>query len=303
MSIPYISIVIGSNNRLELLKLTIDSVRNELSSSSFDYEIIVVDGGSIDGSLEWLTHQIDLLTIAHHNSAKVASSLNRPRRSWGYFMNLGFKCAQGKYVCMLSDDCILVPNSIKNGIEVLDRKIDAGQKIGAGAFYWRNWPDEQAYHVKLTLGNFKQVNHGLFLREALLKVGYADERNYFFYHADADLVLSIAKLGYEIIDIPGSYVEHFSHAGEMIRASNSINEDKDWLVFLSKWNGKHDYPDSQEIRLSYEDPSKTADLFRRTKSYKTYSLLLPLYEIIKKNKAVTSFLVKSRKLIAKSLKL
>src|SRR5688572_14235075 len=101
-----LSVVIGSYNRRRFLELTLESVREELAGSA--HEIIVVDGGSQDGTVDWLTRQRDVIAVVQHNRG---TWRGRPleRRSWGYFMNLGFKLAQGKYICMLSDDCLLVP--------------------------------------------------------------------------------------------------------------------------------------------------------------------------------------------------
>ena len=68
-------------------------------------------------------------------------------------MNLGFKIAQGKYICMLSDDCLVVPGAIKNGIKLFDSKISSKNKIGAIAFYWRNWPEQKEYWVGYSFGD------------------------------------------------------------------------------------------------------------------------------------------------------
>ena len=54
-----ISVVLGTYNRLSFLKLTIESIRKELKE--FAYEIFVVDGGSDDGTLEWLLQQKDIV--------------------------------------------------------------------------------------------------------------------------------------------------------------------------------------------------------------------------------------------------
>ena len=54
-------------NRKKYLKLTIDSLRQELSNCNFNSEIIVVDGGSDDGSLKWLIKQKDIITIMLEN--------------------------------------------------------------------------------------------------------------------------------------------------------------------------------------------------------------------------------------------
>ena len=48
-----VSVVLGTYNRLSFLKATIASVR--ASQIDVPYEIIVVDGGSTDGTIGWLT--------------------------------------------------------------------------------------------------------------------------------------------------------------------------------------------------------------------------------------------------------
>src|SRR5690242_4689170 len=56
-----VSIVLGSYNRKEFLNEAIQSIRR--NGITVPYEIIVVDGGSTDGALEWLTRQQDVITI------------------------------------------------------------------------------------------------------------------------------------------------------------------------------------------------------------------------------------------------
>ena len=48
------SVVLGTLDRKRYLKKTIESIRNELEGSGIKYEIIVVDGGSRDGTRRWL---------------------------------------------------------------------------------------------------------------------------------------------------------------------------------------------------------------------------------------------------------
>src|SRR5712691_1184238 len=83
-----VSVVIGSFNRLAFLKNTLTSVRSELEG--LDHEILVVDGGSSDGSVRWLVRQKDVITIVQHNRGEWQGTPIE-RRSWGYFMNLGVR--------------------------------------------------------------------------------------------------------------------------------------------------------------------------------------------------------------------
>jgi glycosyltransferase involved in cell wall biosynthesis len=258
-----ISVVIGSYQRLKLLKLAVESIRAELKSHS--YELIIVDGGSTDGTLKWLMKQKDIITIVQHNHGEWKGGKIK-RRSWGYFMNLGFKCAQGKYVCMLSDDCLVVPGAIVTGYNLFEEKLKEGLNLGAVAFYWRNWPDQGKYWVGLTLGNKMFVNHGMYLKKALEDVAYIDEETYQFYHADGDLCLKMWQKGYSVIDSPNSYIEHYLHANISVRESNYKLANSDWRNYLNKWNGIYYDKIIDNIggweEKEFNDSSKTADRFR-----------------------------------------
>lgn len=258
-----LSIVLGSFNRFKFLKLTIENIRKELQQCHFPTEIIIVDGGSTDGTLRWLMKQKDIIAIIQHNRGELRGK-KIERRSWGYFMNLGFKCAQGKYVCMLSDDCLVVPGAIMNGYKLFEEELKKGNRVGAVAFYWRNWPEQEKYWVGLTLGNKMFVNHGMYLKENLEDVGYIDEDTFSFYHADGDICLKMWQKGYSCVDSPYSFIEHYSHANSVVRRSNFVNQPQDWNNYLQKWNGIFYNPELQNYgggRKGVRSTLLTGDVF------------------------------------------
>ena len=262
MNKPEISVVLGSYNRLVFLKAAIESIRD--NGITAPYETIVVDGGSTDSSLQWLSRQKDIITIIQHNRGTFRGKPIQ-RRSWGYFMNLGFKCTQGKYILMISDDCLLVPGAVMNGLRHFETRRTAGDNVGAVAFYWRNWPDQKDYWVGLTLGGKMFVNHGMYLRQALEHVGWVDEERYQFYHADGDLCLKLWEQGYKVVDCPDAFVEHFTHANYKVRRSNTGQQAADWEAYLRRWSEVFYQPDMPNvgswIYRQYVDPHDTVAQF------------------------------------------
>jgi GT2 family glycosyltransferase len=262
MLIPQISIVLGSYNRHRFLKATIESVRR--NGITVPYEIIVIDGGSTDGSVRWLTKQKDVITIVQHNRGEFRGQ-PIDRKSWGYFMNIVFKAAHGKYILMISDDCLIVPGSVMNGYNQFEDLLKQGRKIGAMAFYWRNWPEMKDYWVGLTLGNKMFVNHGMYLRSALESIGWIDETTYRFYHADGDLCLRLWDAGYEVIDCTTAFVEHFGHVNVSVRRGNRSGQQDDWDRYLKRWENIFYHPEISDnggwIKLPFDDKSKTVANF------------------------------------------
>ena len=235
MDYPKISVVIGSYNRRKLLELCIDAVREELHHEA--YEIIVVDGGSTDGTVEWLTAQKDIISIIQHNRGKWRGK-PLTRKPWAYFMNLAFKAASGKYICLLSDNSLIVPGAIMNGIDLFDEMLAQGVKLGGVAFYFRDYPVHKQYAIG-ELNGVPHVSQGLLFNPALQEVGYCNE-DYLSDLAHADLMFRMQAAGYRFAAMRTSFVECWPKDRE---GEETALRQQDWRRLHEFWPDTMQSPD------------------------------------------------------------
>ena len=92
---PYFSVIIPTYNRLSLLRQTLKSV---LAQQFADFEVIVVDDGSTDGTPELLSR--------YSNRIKFWQQENQ---GTGAARNLGIKHASGRYAVFLDSDDMWFP--------------------------------------------------------------------------------------------------------------------------------------------------------------------------------------------------
>lgn len=99
------SVVIPTYNRLHLLRQAVSSV---LAQNHRDFEVIVVDDGSNDGTMEYLESLSDPI-----------KALRQTHRGPGAARNLGVKHATGKYVAFLDSDDIWLPWTLESFHEIV----------------------------------------------------------------------------------------------------------------------------------------------------------------------------------------
>lgn len=95
MSTPFFSVIIPTYNRASLLKEALDSVFSQTFS---DYEVIVVDDGSTDETLEILKSYGDKI-----------QALTQKNSGPGAARNLGAEIAKGEYLAFLDSDDVWLP--------------------------------------------------------------------------------------------------------------------------------------------------------------------------------------------------
>jgi glycosyltransferase involved in cell wall biosynthesis len=105
MNNKFISVVIPTYNRASFLKEAIDSV---LSQTYRDFELIVVDDGSTDGTPE--------LLLSYGHKIKVIKKANKgPSAS----RNRGIKAAKGDWMAFLDSDDIWKPDKLEKQVQFI----------------------------------------------------------------------------------------------------------------------------------------------------------------------------------------
>lgn len=104
-----LSIITINYNNLEGLRKTIDSV---ISQTWHDYEWIIIDGGSTDGSKELIEETANKLASSDFNPLSYWCS--EPDKGIYNAMNKGIKHCKGEYInCMNSGDCFAKNNVLE----------------------------------------------------------------------------------------------------------------------------------------------------------------------------------------------
>lgn len=132
---PKVTVVIPSLNSRQYIR---ECVESAIEQTLKDIEILCVDAGSTDGTIEVLQEYEKL-----DHRVKIIHS---DKRSYGYQINLGIKAAKGEYFAILESDDYIIPEMYEelyqiakeNSIEVLKADFDVftGEK-GRHEFIFR----------------------------------------------------------------------------------------------------------------------------------------------------------------------
>src|SRR5947209_7474553 len=107
---PRVTVLMPVFNAEEHLRATIDSM---LQQTFHDYELLIVNDGSTDGSQEILRSVQD---------PRVRLLENERNRGLVYSLNRGMNEARGDYLARMDADDIAVPLRLQTQVEYLDRR-------------------------------------------------------------------------------------------------------------------------------------------------------------------------------------
>lgn len=127
VNVPLVSVVIITFNHENYIRKAIDSILNQ-KTKEFDVEILVVDDGSTDQTVEILKR------FTLDDNSPVKATLN-PHRGIGAItsnLNSQLKQAAGKYIIVLAGDDLLLPGGILGQLMILEHSLHYQLVIGNG---------------------------------------------------------------------------------------------------------------------------------------------------------------------------
>lgn len=179
-----LSVVVGTYNRLDLLKKCIDSVFSQAQTPICLY---VADAGSTDGTVEYLKSVSSERLIPIFDGQKLGQA-----RSY----NAVFQRIETPYTCWLSDDTIVVDRGLDIAVQILDESPNLGMvalktKDLQGPFTMA------PYIGGVSKIGILNVNQGVLRTPILKQVGGFSE---FFrdYGIDPDLTAKVLFSGHDI---------------------------------------------------------------------------------------------------------
>ena len=207
MSSPKISVIIVNYNGKKLLENCLESL---FKTDYNNFEVILVDNNSTDGSMEFVTKNYPNVIVIKLDSNKGFAEPN----------NIGAKIAKGEYLLFLNNDTVTTTNFISEMVKVLekDEKIAICQSLllkpdgnidSSGDFI-----DKMGivYNSKTKTDEIKEISSArgasMLIRKKIFdKLGGFDEK-FFFSFEDVDLGWRSWILGYKVVIVPNSIVYH-----------------------------------------------------------------------------------------------
>ncbi|QHI71947.1 glycosyltransferase family 2 protein [Aminipila terrae] len=245
------SIVILCYNRLLKSKRCIESVLKY--TQDIDYELILIDNGSSDGTFEYLQ------SVPYENKKiiKITKNIGADMP----FSQL-LKIYRGKYLVTLANDIVVTANWLSNIIKCYE----SDDKIGFAVPMSTNVSNLQEFDIKFKnvneIQDFAEKNNvsnpfrwkermrvidiiNVFKREILDLVGTFD---YGFFHdfSEDDFCIRVRRAGYKLILCEDSFVHHDHDFRNM--------EDKDPEEFQKSLNiGRNNYRDKYHGLDAWDD--------------------------------------------------
>ena len=241
---PRVSIIVLNWNGHPLLVECLSALR---AQTLRDFEMIVVDNGSHDGSLKWLAATApDVRVIRNDTNLGFATANNQ-----------GIRASQAPLIMLLNNDANLAPDCLQVLVEAAeratwagmfackilqhdapDRMDSAGIEVDRAGVAWnRGWGEPAADHTQALEVFGPSAAAAVYRRAMLNQIGLLDD-DFFIYYEDVDLAWRAQWAGWRCLYVPEAMAFHV-HSATTGRGSPF----KNFLLGRNKWRAiVKDYP-------------------------------------------------------------
>jgi glycosyltransferase involved in cell wall biosynthesis len=172
---PLISIITVVYNNVSHIQKTLNSIYLQKYKN---YELIVVDGGSTDGTLE----------IIKKNKKKINKWVSEKDKGIYDAFNKGMSLARGDYIGFVNSDDILLTNALKILNKYINKYPEADFFFGSVRKHWGVLYGYKPWKIKFSWGFYSSHSTGFFIKsKSAKKVGkynlkykYSSDYDYFY---------------------------------------------------------------------------------------------------------------------------
>ena len=172
---PLISIITVVYNNVSHIQKTLNSI---YSQKYKNYEIVVIDGNSNDGTLQ----------IIKKNKSKINFWISEPDKGIYDAFNKGMKYSSGDYLGFVNSDDILMPIALKILSRYIKRYPDVDFFFGAVRKHWGILHGYKPWKIWLSWGFYSSHSTGFFIKKSSakkvgnynLKYKYSSDYDYFY---------------------------------------------------------------------------------------------------------------------------
>jgi GT2 family glycosyltransferase len=194
-----LSSVMGTYNRLHMLKECLPKIL--LSGGSLKMEVIINDGGSTDGTVEYLkemaTRDGRVVLILHDKPEGITKAYNEC-----------FAKAQGTYTTWLSDDTIPVGDSLVKMYKLMNTLTP----MDMGAFMFRN-SATSPYRIPKIRGFLCPEVSCVYTKTLQNMNGW--NVDYPYYGQDNEFDARLLRMGGKIVACENAFIEHLNHQDDL----------------------------------------------------------------------------------------
>lgn len=222
----FFSVVIPTYNRLPILAKclrALEQQRLETQTPIQGYEIVVVDDGSTDGTLEWLAaHAAEFPHVLTHSQDHQGPAAAR---------NLGVHQAKGDTVIFIDSDLVVTENFLQSHAEALvkgqenlgsDRLFTYGAVINTCNF---EHPTAEPYKVTDYSAAYFATGNVAIARHWLLEAGLFDTGFQLYGWEDLELGVRLKQLGLKLIKCPQAVGYHWHPAFKLDQIPRMIDQE------------------------------------------------------------------------------